>query len=169
MSNCPNPECGNSIPPGESFCPNCGWNVSSTPPQTQAPAADAHSCPKCGRPNPPDARFCETCGEEISAVPTKIGALRFTDNSEIEIGLGTQIFGRVELAKFVPSQAEASWISRRHFFITGDGADFYIQDDGSTNKTTLNGQEITGKGRKALHDGDQIEVAGILTIHFGTK
>lgn len=73
------------------------------------------------------------------------------------------------MAKFVPSQTEASWISRKHFFITNDGTDFYIQDDSSTNKTTLNGEEITSKGRKVLHDGDQIEVGGILAIRFGTK
>jgi hypothetical protein len=98
--------------------------------------------------------------------PARVGILRFPDNSEIEVHSGTQIFGRVELAKIIPSQAEASWISRKHFFITSDGTDFHIQDDNSVNKTTLNGEEITGKGRKSLRDGDQIEIAGILAIRF---
>jgi pSer/pThr/pTyr-binding forkhead associated (FHA) protein len=47
--------------------------------------------------------------------------------------------------------------------------DFYIQDDGSLNKTSLNGEEITGKGKRLLHDGDQIEVAGVLMIRFSIR
>jgi hypothetical protein len=110
------------------------------------------------------------CGAQIVAVtPAKIGVLSFPDNSETEIHPGTQIFGRIELARFVPSPTEASWISRKHFFITSDGTDFYIQDDSSRNKTTLNGEEITGKGRMLLRDGDEIGVAGVVMIRFAIR
>jgi hypothetical protein len=110
------------------------------------------------------------CGTEIvTAPPARAGVLCFPDNSEAEIHSGTQIFGRVELARFVPSQTEASWISRKHFSITSDGNDFYILDDASLNKTTLNGEEITGKGRMLLHDGDQIAVAGVVMIRFAIR
>ena len=73
------------------------------------------------------------------------------------------------MAKHAPSHTEASWISRKHFSITSDDTGFYIQDDSSLNKTVLNGEEITGKGRRPLQDGDEIEVAGLVKIRFTTR
>jgi pSer/pThr/pTyr-binding forkhead associated (FHA) protein len=111
------------------------------------------------------------CGAAIAATPSqKVGILCFPDGSELQIQPGTtRIYGRIELAKYLPSQTEASWISRKHFSITNDDTGFYIQDDSSLNKTVLNGEEITGKGRIPLQDGDQIEVAGIVKIRFATR
>lgn len=130
-------------------------------------------CPNvaCGQLNPPDAKFCEMCGAAIAATPSqKVGILCFPDGSELQIQPGTtRIYGRIELAKYLPSQTEASWISRKHFSITNDDTGFYIQDDSSLNKTILNGEEITGKGRRPLREGDEIEVAGIVKIRFATR
>lgn len=56
-------------------------------------------------------------------------------------------------------------ISRQHILITYSRGRYYIQDygaegKGSTNHTKLNGIDIYGKKRKALKDGDKIELAG---------
>jgi membrane protease subunit (stomatin/prohibitin family) len=44
--------CGQPVPPGAKFCPNCGTAVGKT-------------CSHCGAANPTNARFCTTCGEQL--------------------------------------------------------------------------------------------------------
>jgi len=56
-------------------------------------------------------------------------------------------------------------ISRQHVLITYNKSKYYVQDygrdgKGSTNHTKLNGTDIYKKKKKALKDGDQIELAG---------
>jgi len=56
-------------------------------------------------------------------------------------------------------------VSRQHVLITFNNGKYYIKDygrdgTGSTNHTRLNGIDIHGKRKKALMDGDQIELAG---------
>jgi pSer/pThr/pTyr-binding forkhead associated (FHA) protein len=56
-------------------------------------------------------------------------------------------------------------VSRQHVLVTYDRGRYYIEDygrdgKGSTNHTKLNGVDIYHKKRKALKDGDKIELAG---------
>ena len=64
-------------------------------------------------------------------------------------------------------------VSRQHVLITYDRGKYYVKDygrdgKGSTNHTRLNGTDIYSKTRKALKDGDKIELAGLseLTLTF---
>jgi pSer/pThr/pTyr-binding forkhead associated (FHA) protein len=64
-------------------------------------------------------------------------------------------------------------ISRQHILITCSKGKYYLKDygkegKGSTNHTRLNGIDIYNKKKKALKDGDQIELAGQpeLTLTF---
>jgi membrane protease subunit (stomatin/prohibitin family) len=50
---CPN--CGQDIPFGSKFCPECGHNLSATV-----------TCPKCGATLPAGSKFCPNCGEQLS-------------------------------------------------------------------------------------------------------
>jgi pSer/pThr/pTyr-binding forkhead associated (FHA) protein len=55
-------------------------------------------------------------------------------------------------------------VSRQHILITYDRGKYYLKDygrdgTGSTNHTRLNGIDIHGKRKKALKDGDKIELA----------
>jgi pSer/pThr/pTyr-binding forkhead associated (FHA) protein len=56
-------------------------------------------------------------------------------------------------------------ISRQHILITYSRGKYYIKDygrqgKGSTNHTKLNGVDIYNKRKKALKDGDKIELSG---------
>ena len=64
-------------------------------------------------------------------------------------------------------------ISRQHILITYKNGKYYIQDyghdgKGSTNHTKLNGIDIFHKRKRALNEGDKIELAGQseLTLTF---
>ena len=56
-------------------------------------------------------------------------------------------------------------ISRQHILITYSRGKYYLKDygrdgKGSTNHTKLNGIDIYNKRKKAIKDGDKIELAG---------
>ncbi len=84
---------------------------------------------------------------------------------KIEIEAGENTFGRSDFENDL-SAADLGYISNKdgekyHFRITKPAGVFYIQDDNSTNGTEVNGEEIKGKGRIELKDGDKITLAGI--------
>jgi pSer/pThr/pTyr-binding forkhead associated (FHA) protein len=60
----------------------------------------------------------------------------------------------------------ASFISRQHINVWYEDGKYYIEDQGSTNGTRLNGTEIREGGKQALVDGDVIELADKLSITF---
>lgn len=160
------------------------------------------TCPSCGHVNPADSSFCEQCGATITAAPPvkpptavptptpppsvpvqpptqptvpvvapKVeGALILPDGNQLSIG-ARKVLGRVDLAKYA-SPDEAMWISRQHFTIFLENDRFYIQDDGSTNGTKLNGVEIKDQGKQELRDCDEILVGDAVKLSFrgqGTK
>ncbi|MFW5898750.1 MAG: FHA domain-containing protein, partial [Candidatus Saliniplasma sp.] len=69
-----------------------------------------------------------------------------------------QWFGREDFMSIVPRQ-DFDYVSRDHFKITQESGRYYIEDQNSTNGTTLNGVDITGQGKREIHDGDKICVA----------
>ena len=92
---------------------------------------------------------------------------KFTSEGGRDLSLNAagQSLGRSDLHGFaVPGKADL--LSRRHFSLSHENGNYYIEDSGSTNGTRLNGSEIRGKGRQLLKDGDKIELAGALTITF---
>ena len=55
-------------------------------------------------------------------------------------------------------------VSSRHFSITFEQGQFYIQDHNSTNRTVVNGEPL--KDKKPLRNGDLIEVAKVVQLTF---
>lgn len=144
-------------------------------------------CPKCRSMNEPDASFCENCATPLtpsaqplpvyqqpsplpSPVPSppKAGVLILPDNSEIRITASGRVFGKLDLAKASTTipQDELKFVSRQHFTIYQDQGRYYIEDANSANGTLLNGEEIKGKGRRELKEGDEINPAGAAKIQF---
>lgn len=76
-------------------------------------------------------------------------------------------FGRSDFEPYV-SRDVLNLISRRHFQITFSVKEksFLIEDLGSSNGTMLNGNEIKGKGKVILKDGDIISPSNILNLKF---
>ena len=48
------PKCGQEVPVGAKFCPNCGEKMDSK-----------KFCPNCGKPLAPGAKFCGECGQKV--------------------------------------------------------------------------------------------------------
>ena len=196
------PKCGKENPPDNRFCDNCGFELVSTTPPAPSPVSEAQigvreaTCPSCGHANPADSAFCEQCGATIAAtpqtkpVPTPTlppsapaqpptvpvviprvgGALVLPDGNELSIG-AKKVLGRVDLDKYA-SPDEAMWISRQHFTVFLENDRFFIQDDGSTNGTKLNGVEIKNQGKQELKNDDEIVVGDAVKLLFreqGTK
>ena len=57
-----------------------------------------------------------------------------------------------------------STISRCHALITFDGKDYYIEDQGSSNGTFVNGRELEEGKKKKLSSGDIIMLAEVTMI-----
>ena len=89
------------------------------------------------------------------------------DGEQIPISGNAATLGRNDLKSLIKSD-KADLISRQHIKLDYENGECYIEDNASTNGTKLNGTSIKGKGRYLLKDGDEIELADILTLTFKT-
>jgi pSer/pThr/pTyr-binding forkhead associated (FHA) protein len=94
--------------------------------------------------------------------------LVFPDGSEVRVTASGRVFGKLDYATPSPKipQNDLQFISRQHFTIYQDQDRYYVEDNNSTNNTMLNGEEIKGKGRRELKDGDEISPAGVTKTQF---
>ena len=101
------------------------------------------------------------------------GVLEITTNGgEIIIDADEIRLGRNEIrdaAKQPVPETQYEYISRvkpdkEQFRIIREGGEFFIEDRGSSNGTQLNGQQIRGKGRQPLRDGDKIAFASFEAV-----
>jgi hypothetical protein len=95
-----------------------------------------------------------------------------TNGGEIIIDADETRLGRNEIrdaAKQPVPETQYEYISRvksdkEQFRILREGDQFFIEDRGSSNGTKLNGQEIRGKGRQPLRDGDKLTFASFEAV-----
>jgi len=189
------PACHTRNEPHEKVCRSCGLSLAAIGPD--GPERKI-ICPRCRHTNNAASFFCYTCGkyfadvEETKTGKRSVGQKRSTRRSSApkakvlmpggaEITLtGEPVF--IERSDFngTLSQDLLMKVSRQHILITCDRGKYYLKDygrdgKGSTNHTRLNGIDIFDKRKKALKDGDKIELAGQpeLTLTFkllkGTK
>jgi flagellar basal body rod protein FlgF len=84
---------------------------------------------------------------------------------EIKLNGSSKIIGRDDLVRTLGLDALVL-ISRRHVEIKLQDDGFYIQDLGSANGTSLNGEDISNSGMVTLNDGDIIGLAGVTELQF---
>lgn len=160
--------CGFLNPPGADICGGCGQSI-RTPKAVPEAAYASGTCPACGfDENPPDAQFCINCGVRLSRAPQPSvpGAkLVLSDMTEIPLDSREILLGRKDFLQATPPK-EAKYISREHFKILHEDDAYFILDEGSSNGTTVNGEEIKGKEKKKLHDDDEIVLADTVTVRF---
>jgi len=110
--------------------------------------------------------------------PTTNAILQLPDNTRIHLDDKNHVVGRAELLECIESEQDIDpqVVSRQHFTIFHENGRYYIEDGKtslqekpSTNKTYLNGFEITGKGKKKLKLGDFINIAKTIELRFFTK
>ena len=187
--------CGKDNPPDNKFCDNCGNVLSpdqpATPPAPSVPASGAPGteCPACKHVNPPGSAFCDNCGAALQSAPAPAPVappvqfpttpappappvipkiqkvLVLPDGAELALD-AKKTFGRVDFAR---QASDPMWVSRAHFTIFEENGENFIQDDGSSNGTKLNGKEIKQTGKQQLKSGDEIIVGDALKVIFKTK
>ncbi len=140
-------------------------------------------CPRCQSINNAGSFFCYTCGKYFADVEeTKKGrrsnkqkpgtSLPHAPKAKVIMPGGAEItltgvpvfIERTDFDSTLPHDILMA-ISRQHILITYGRGKYYLKDyghegKGSTNHTRLNGVDIYDKRKKALKDGDKIELAG---------
>ena len=140
-------------------------------------------CPRCRNANNAASFFCYTCGKYFAdveetktgkrSVRQKRGALRSSapkarvmmpGGAEITLTGAPVFIERSDFDSTLPHDILMA-ISRQHVLITYDRGKYYLEDygrdgNGSTNHTKLNDVDMYHKRRKAIKDGDKIELAG---------
>jgi pSer/pThr/pTyr-binding forkhead associated (FHA) protein len=139
-------------------------------------------CPRCQYVNNADCFFCYSCGKyfvdgedlETGSAPAKSrrtaksssparAKMVMPGGNEILLANEPVFIERSDFDSTLPHDL-LMCISRQHILITSNRNKFYIQDygregKGSTNHTRVNGVDIFNKKKKALKDGDRIELA----------
>lgn len=132
-------------------------------------------CPTCGTENNSSEMMCGRCMADISAVlpeekkiespiSTKKTKLYIEHNgNSVEINSG-DIFGR-----------EFSWssylqdfmtISRKHLSFIYKEDKWFVKDEGSSNGTYVNGEDIRGKGEIEIKAGDKLSISKSFTANI---
>ena len=150
-------------------------------------------CAICGfEETDPNNKFCGGCGQKYpdtndssvgqappqqappQQAPPQRGIIQIDDDTPIYFTEHQQVIGRAELSNEIKIQGgDPLQVSRQHFTVYSESNKFYIadgttsvQEKPSSNHTKVNGKDITDQGAIELHDGDQIEIATILTLTF---
>jgi DNA-directed RNA polymerase subunit RPC12/RpoP len=155
-------------------CQRCGLSLA-------APEQDSHQrkiiCPRCQSLNNAGSFFCYTCGKYFADIEEakkrqRKTAVRTAPKAKVIMPGGSEIvltgapvfIERSDFDRTLPNDILMR-ISRQHILITCIRGKYYVKDygrdgKGSTNHTKLNGVDIYDKRKKALKDGDKIELAG---------
>lgn len=137
---CTAPECGNPVP-----CPLHPGGVTDMADREVAVYAAASAAAVDASPAP------------IEGYPV----LRFPWGP-ISVPAGTLIVGRGHPESCGEPIEEYGNVSRRHALVTVCDGELFVEDQASTNGTTVNGVQIPAYERRALADGDTVGFGGEL-------
>ena len=155
--------------PNNKFCGGCGQKYPDTNDSSagQTPPAPEPPAPEPPAPEPP-------APEPPAPQSTSARILISSNSPAIDFEEHQKVIGRAELSNEIKMQGgDPLQVSRQHFTVYSESNKFYIadgttsvQEKPSSNHTKVNGKDITDQGAIELHDGDQIEIATILTLTF---
>ncbi|MDP3065274.1 MAG: FHA domain-containing protein [Methanobacteriaceae archaeon] len=111
------------------------------------------------------SRILQTTMTPPSESSKFMAKLVLKENQEILIKEYERTFGRTDFIEIAPTD-DLLFIGKEHFQITRDDYCFYIEDLNTKNGTSLNGEDISGQGKRKLTDGDEILVAKTLDIKY---
>jgi hypothetical protein len=162
MKECPN--CKQMNPADATFCDGCGASL-----QPEAEAAPEEPAPEAAPAAPvEEPPAAEPAPEEPAPAPAAVAVTKvlvLPGDAEIVLD-AKKTFGRIDFAK---QASQPMWISRQHFTVFEEDGVSYIQDEGSSNGTKLNGKEIKLAGKQELKSGDEIIVGDAVKVIFKIK
>jgi len=185
MKVCPNPTCNfSNLPDDSAFCTECGTPIGAPQqapppppePQQQAPPPPPEPQQQAPPPPPEPQQQAPPPPPEPQVAPPPSGpTLELPNNTTIQIDAAAKVLGRNELLSYLSSLqgVDPMVVSRQHFTILQENDKYYIedgdtivQDKASTNHTYLNGEDITGKGKRELSNGTVIDIANTVKLTF---
>ena len=127
-------------------------------------------CKECQMENIEGALFCEECGAKLEEKPELVetaaaqlvlaspdgGTLEIPEKTEVVIGREdpiSDVFPDVDLTDLGGME---KGVSRRHAVIHHSGADYTVEDMGSTNGTYVNKKRIQPHAPQAIKPGDEV-------------
>lgn len=122
-------------------------------------------CPVCRTFNPPGLIYCGECGlifemalegDAFGAPSVQLPVLVDSSGREHRLRPGDTVLGRQGDLIF-----EDTRVSRRHAQITSSGDSLTVEDLGSTNGTSLNGQRLGSGQKQSLKNGDKVSLGGL--------
>jgi hypothetical protein len=193
MEKCP--QCGTDRQQDEQgnalgFCDGCGHKFTTSPEPQSQPESQSQSEPESLEEYEKDyvARVIPDEGEtdaggddseDAGGVESSGGAIWIPgqDNAgeqPIYFEDNPKTVGRTDVSELLKSKGnDPLQVSRKQFTISKESDTYYIedgktsvQDNPSGNHTTVNGKDITGKGKVELNDGDTIGIATVLDVTF---
>jgi len=150
---------------------------------------DQEECPNCGTINPSQANYCIDCSTELGTEGGQPAGLQDT-GGQLALNIGSadgetllqisdkreevgqeDFINRLSQDGLKYIQDGLKYISRRsiepqknQFEIIPENGKYYILDNNSVNGTWLNGENIKGRGKKELSDGDIIKPANHIKV-----
>jgi pSer/pThr/pTyr-binding forkhead associated (FHA) protein len=124
------------------------------------------TCPVCRTPNPPVETYCQDCGLLLSSAPADVEPLpdisqlpRFLDSTgkEFLLNPGVNSVGR-DAADLLLVDGT---VSRRHAQVTLEEGVATVEDLGSTNGTSVNGERLAPGDRRRAYDGDTVKFGSL--------
>lgn len=135
-------------------------------------------CPTCNQVVSDEENFCNVCGAPIiqkaseqqtpneQETENDKPVLMLPNENKIVIDESHHLVGRADLAEF--SEEDSQKISRGHFTVFLENGKCYVEDGvtkvqckPSEEHTFLNDEDITGKKKKKLADGDILKVSDV--------
>ena len=169
------PVCGAAALPGEAFCDNCGASLTGPAYQAPAPAYPAHPAsapapaPATTGAYPPTHVPYPAVGARTASLvvlsPPPPATLQVPDRAELIVGRSDPQSNSYPDVDLGPYGGLELGVSRRHFRLTRNGDQFYIEDLSSMNGTVVNGQRIPPHTLHPLRPGDRI-VLGKMELGF---
>jgi pSer/pThr/pTyr-binding forkhead associated (FHA) protein len=151
-----------------------GWTPIGNPKSAIEKEERAMKCTQCQMENIEGALFCEECGAQLESKneqqetmkesPAERLVLASADGSTLEIPakeevvIGredpiSEVFPDIDLTGFGGME---KGVSRKHALIHRSGADYTVEDMGSTNGTYVNRKKILPNTPLAIKSGDEI-------------
>ena len=142
------PDCRQMIPDDSAFCDQCGKELKWCP-ECRRPKRGTE-CPVCGSDLIPGRKYLAS---PVTPGPDRVSPVALVGNGW-RLTLQEGPFGR--RGGIWPELSSCPYVSGNHGKIVKSGADWVIEDSGSTNGTYVNGARIQ---RQALKKGDRVRIA----------